>query len=103
MLFLTTNTDDEYEMEYSSHESIKKGSNIISTLGTILGIVLIIAAIVIACVDFQALWFVSLALIVVAVVNIILFSIISNVLYGFGDLIEYTKAISENVSKISKK
>ena len=103
MLLFTTNFDEEYENEYSSHLSIKKGANIISTLGTILAFILIIPAIVIACISFEELWFVSLALVIVAVINTILFSIISNVLYGFGDLIEYTKEISENVSKIAKK
>ena len=102
MLF-TNNTHDETEEPFCSYLSIKKNSNIISLLGTIVAILSVIAAIVIACISFKELWYVSLILIFFGVINCILFVILSNIIYGFGDLIEYTKEISENISKNSKK
>lgn len=107
MLLFTNNFDDdedenEVETTYSSHVSIKKNSNLISLLGGIIAILLLIAAIVVACVSFDELWFVSLILLVIGVINYVLFSILSNIVYGFGDLIQYTKEIAESVSGDSK-
>ena len=93
--------NNEEKKEFCSYISIKKSANFISTLGTVIGILAIIAAIVIAFISFEELWFVSLILVFVGVMTIIMFTILSNIIFGFGDLIEYTKEISEKVSKKS--
>ena len=87
-----------FSKNFNAETSIKKWASTIRTVGGIFMGLCVLAALIVLCIDFEYLWWLSLILIAVGGITILGTSLSSVLIWGFGDLVGSAKKAANSAT-----